>query len=445
MTDVDVAVIGAGLSGLIAARELEQSGASVLVIEGADRVGGKVLTSNVGSDHVDLGAHWMGPKHHRLWSLARQLGVQRRTQPLRGRQLMKVGGRQVDFRAGLPALGALTLADIAIGRTRLWWEYRNADFDMPASTSWSDMSGTDLGRRLFRTSAGRDIFRQTIELLLGAHPDDISALHLLQYIKAGGGIQFLSAFKDGAQHEFFVGGAQQLCIKLAESLSAEVVLGHQVDSVSQDSSEVVIRTGERSWTSRKAILAVAPPMLAGIAFTPALPPAITHHAHNSRLGAYSKFVAVFDIPWWRDQGLSGNAVLTDGPLRMIVDGAAESGRGILIGFSVANEAAHLSTLPETERRSIALRAFASVFGPAALAPVDFIDVHWSQDHFAKGAPAAFLPPHAAPSTFPPPPDRHLFWAGTDVAVAYNGYLEGAIESGMRAAEEALAALPEFAA
>ena len=207
----------------------------------------------------------------------------------------------------------------------------------------------------------------------------------------------------------------------------------------------MIRAGERSWTSRRAIFAVAPPKLTDIAFTPALPPAITQYARESKLGAYSKFVAIFDTPWWQDQGLSGIAHVTDGPLRMIVDGAAESGRGILIGFSVANEAAQLSTLPEAERRSAALQALASVFGPAALTPIDLIDFHWNQDHFAQGAPAAFLPPDAAASaTLPPPPNQHLFWAGTDVAVAYNGYLEGAIESGMRAAEEALATLPEYA-
>jgi monoamine oxidase len=442
MPDVDVAVIGAGLSGLIAARELESAGVSVVVIEGADRIGGKLLTVTVGPDHVDLGAHWVGPTHHRVWSLARQLGVERQAQPLEGKQLMKVGDQLVDFKAGLPALGALTLADIALGRIKLWWEYRNADFDAQTSTSWADRSGTDLGRRLFRTSVARDIFRQSIELMLGVHPDDVSALHLLQYIKAGGGTLFLSSFKGGAQQEFFVGGAQQLSTKLADSLASEVVLGHQVDSVSQDASGVVIRAGERSWTARKAIFAVAPPMLDSIDFTPTLAPAIARYARDSKLGAYSKFVAVFDTPWWRDQGLSGIAQLTDGPLRMIVDGAAQSGRGILIGFSVANEAAHLSALPEAERRSIALRALASVFGPAALEPIDYIDFHWSQDHFAQGAPAAFLPPHAAASTLPPRPDQNLFWAGTDIAVAYNGYLEGAIESGMRAAEEALAALPE---
>ena len=289
------------------------------------------------------------------------------------------------------------------------------------------------------------MFRLSVELLLGAHPDDISALHLLQYLKSGGGLLFLSAFKGGAQDEFFVGGAQQLVTRLAESLAAEVVLGHQVDAVSQDASGVVIRAGGRSWTARRAIFAVAPPKLTDIAFTPSLPSAITRYAQASKLGAYSKFVAVYDTPWWQDEGLSGIAHVTDGPLRMIVDGAAESGRGILIGFSVANEAARLGALPEAERRSAALEALASVFGPAALKPIDFVDFHWKQEHFAQGAPAAFLPPDVDSASFPPRPDQHLFWAGTDVAVEYNGYLEGAIESGMRAADEALATLQEYAA
>ena len=161
MTDVDVAVIGAGLSGLTAARELEQSGASVLVIEGADRVGGKVLNSAIGPDHVDLGAHWMGPEHHRLWSLARQLGVQRK-------HLFKVGGRVADYKAGIPAVGLLTLADVAVGYLRLWWQYRNADFDAPSLTPWSDRSGTDLGRRVFRTADARDMFRLSVRTAVGS-------------------------------------------------------------------------------------------------------------------------------------------------------------------------------------------------------------------------------------------------------------------------------------
>ena len=193
----------------------------------------------------------------------------------------------------------------------------------------------------------------------------------------------MSAFKDGAQHEFFVGGAQQLCTKLAESLASEVALGHEVDSVSQVNSGVVIRAGERSWTSRRAIFAVAPPKLTDIAFTPALPPAITQYARESKLGAYSKFVAIFDTPWWQDQGLSGIAHVTDGPLRMIVDGAAESGRGILIGFSVANEAAQLSTLP---RGRATFRSTAGArFGVRARRP----DTH--RPHRLSLEPGSFRP------------------------------------------------------
>ena len=100
-----------------------------------------MLTSAIGPDHVDLGAHWMGPKHHRLWSLARQLGVQRRAQPLQGRQLFKVGGRVADYKAGIPAVGLLTLADVAVGYLRLWRHYRHADFDVRSSSPWSEQVG----------------------------------------------------------------------------------------------------------------------------------------------------------------------------------------------------------------------------------------------------------------------------------------------------------------
>src|SRR5436305_3752650 len=334
--DVDVVVVGAGLSGLCAARALERAGRSVVVLEANDRVGGKMRTERVGIDHVDLGAHWIGPGQDRIAALGRELGVPTTPQPLDGRTVLLAGGRRREYRGAIPLLSPLVGADVCLGSLRLWWMHRRLGFDgspaEPRRVELDVMMLRQLRNRAYHTEAARYLFEMTLGLLLGAQSDELSALYALAFLESGGGLRRMSAFKDGAQQDYFVGGSQQLCERLAQMLVRPVALRTPVVAVAQDRDGVLVRGELREHRARHCVLAIPPPMVASIAFTPTLPADRNAFLKRKRLGAYAKAVAVYERQWWREQRLNGIALATEGPLQMVVDGAAESDRGILVGF-----------------------------------------------------------------------------------------------------------------
>ncbi|MBB5916798.1 monoamine oxidase [Nocardia transvalensis] len=434
MYDADVIVVGAGLAGLVAARELERTGLDVLVVEAADRVGGKTLTAHIGDDHVDLGAHWIGPRQARIIALAAELEVPTRPQPVTGKNVLRVNGRRHVFRGSVPALNPVTLSDLSVGAFRLWRAHRRAGFRAAAAGPVDSQTAAELARQVFHTRDARALVNMFTGLLLGADLEDVSAAYLLAYLRSGGGVRFLSEFKGGAQQDFFVGGAQQLCERIAARLRCPVATGTRVTGVVQDDDGVTVHAGESAWRARRCVMAMAPPLLTRIGFTPALTQALDRLSRQTRLGSYSKYVAVYERPWWREQGYSGIGFATDGPLQMVVDGCADSGRGILVGFSTGASARRMAALDAADRRAAAVDAMAELLGPEAAAATDFFEIEWADVPLIEGGPVAFVPSGAGlPEHFPPPPHQHVHWAGTDYAVRNNGYLDGAIESGERAA------------
>jgi monoamine oxidase len=442
--DADVVVVGAGISGLCAARALERAGRSVVVLEATDRVGGKMRTELVGPDRIDVGAHWIGPGQDRIAALGRELGVPTSPQPLAGRTVLFAAGRRREYRGTIPLLSPPVGADIGLGTLRLWWGHRRLGFDGSRTdhrrVELDAMTLRRLRDRVYRTETARDLFEMTLGLMLGAQSDELSALYALAFFESGGGLTRMTAFKDGAQQDYFVGGAQQLCDRLAQALARSVELCAPVLAVAQDSDGVLVRSGRGERRARHCVLAIPPPMAAAIAFTPSLPADRSVFLKRSRLGAYTKAVAVYERPWWRERGLNGIALATDGPVQMIVDGAAESDRGILVGFITGSAAREFSALDAEGRRRTAVEAFTHLLGPAASEPIDYLDFAWAEQAWFLGAPVAHPEPGALvwQGDLPRAPVGRLHWAASDLARVNNAYMDGAIESGERTATEIIA-------
>jgi monoamine oxidase len=125
------------------------------------------------------------------------------------------------------------------------------------------------------------------------------------------------------------------------------------------------------------------------------------------------------------------------------DSSPRSGNpGVLLGFIGGDEARGFIRLSAAERKRAALASLARSFGPRALEPIDYLEMDWASEAYSRGCPVAFAPPGVL-TTYGAAlrePVGRIHWAGTETSTYWNGYMDGAIRAGERAAREVLAAL-----
>jgi monoamine oxidase len=132
-----------------------------------------------------------------------------------------------------------------------------------------------------------------------------------------------------------------------------------------------------------------------------------------------------------------------GPVKATFDTSpADGSRGIMMGFIGGREARTWEERTAAERRTAALQNFADFFGPAALSPQEVIEINWSAEQWNRGCPVAVLGPGTLTEfgDVLRQPVGRIHWAGTETATYWNGYMDGAVRSGERAASEVLALL-----
>ncbi|MBA2538182.1 MAG: FAD-dependent oxidoreductase [Deltaproteobacteria bacterium] len=409
---IDALVVGAGLSGLVCATRLVDAGASVLVVDARDRVGGRLLTGTIAGRPIDLGGQWMSVGQPRLAALATKLGVASVPQARDGNALF-----------GLPPRGMLSRLATAFAQWRLARRIEHISHAPPRDAH--DLSLAAWLAEHTSNPTARALIAMHAELVFAADPASLSLLHYLRTFAATGGFAPRGPDLPGGGREHrFVGGAQTLATKLAERVP--VRLATPVRSlVAGDAVEVVTDTG--GLAARRVVVAMPPQLARRIegAF-PAAPSAA------SVSGPVVKCFAAYDRPFWRDDGWSGEAYRPDGTVRATV--ALEA---ILLAFVVGPVAAGWSARDPDERRAEVLGALTEQFGDRAATPLDYLEVDWGIDPWSAGCVAS-LPPGALAVTRREPHGR-IHFAGTETAEAWPGYMEGAIEAGERAAREILEA------
>jgi monoamine oxidase len=446
--DADVVVVGAGLAGLAAARAVVSAGASVVVLEARDRVGGRVHDVEVTPGCVvEVGGQWIGPSQQAVRGLVRELGLSLTPTYDAGEHLVSLGGRLKRWRGRTPPLHPAALAEVAVTIARLERLARSVD----AASPWASPGASRLDAQTFASWLGavrsRDAQRfltLATRAVFAAEPAQLSLLHVLAYVRSGGGFEALISTAGGAQQDRVVGGTAQLAAGLARSLGTAVRPASPVEAVRWSVSGGVSVSGAWGSVSARRCIVALPPALAGrLRWEPGLPVHRDLLTQRLPMGAVIKCHLVYDEPFWRRDGLSGQCYTADGGFSFTFDTTPVGCTGgVLVVFLEGAEAVAASGRGPAGLRSDLVASLERYLGPRVRSVEAFHAMDWSAEPFTRGCYGAHAPPGVLSSLGPAlrAPVGPLHWAGAETASEHTGYMDGALSSGARAAAEALAAL-----
>jgi monoamine oxidase len=449
----DVCVVGAGLAGLTTARQLVRAGRDVVVLEARNRVGGRTLNETVAPGVItEVGGQYVGPSQDRIMALAQAVGVDTFPTYNEGNNVLVLGGQRSlypaspglsdnpDFQAAVAAAGPLDQMAADVGVKAPW--------KAPRANEWDGQTLAQYRDGQIASQGGRALFDVAARAIWGAEPDELSLLYALFYTAAAGNPSTPGSFLrliatgGGAQESRFVGGSQRVSLAVAKKLGSRVVLGAPVREIQRASGVVAVIADGVEVRASRAVVAIPPVLAAKIRFTPALPSGKARLLKSIVPGNLKKWEAIYDRPFWRDAGLSGQGVSDAGPANTTFDNSPPQGTpGIVFGFVGGNSAAGIGNNAAAHRAALTDN-LATFFGDEARNMANYLEKDWSAEAWTRGCPVGHIGRNVL-STLGPQlrkPVGTVHFAGTETADYWFGYMDGAVRSGERVAREVLARL-----
>ncbi len=395
MTDVDVVVVGAGVTGLTVANRLHAAGRSVLVLEARDRVGGRLLTEDVDGVRLEVGGQWVSPDQTALLALIDELNLEMYSRYRAGDSIY-IGrdGVRRTFEGDRFPVSETTAAEVE----RLVKELDGLAAQMDPLEPWEHPDAEALDRISFAAWLAEQTddpeARDNVGLYVGpamltkpAH--SFSALSAVLMAASAGGFSHL-VDADFILDRRVVGGLQRVPLALASRLpEGSVHLAEAVTKIEWTDGGATVSTGRGGYRARNVVLAVPPTLVSRVQYVPALPPVQAQMRQHISFGLVIKLHVTYATPFWRDLGLSGTAFSPYSLVHEAYDNTNEDvegeTRGTLVGFVSDVKADSLLALdPESRRREV-LEALAAYYGEQALTPVHYYESPWMADEWTVGA------------------------------------------------------------
>ncbi|XP_061182075.1 amine oxidase [flavin-containing] A-like isoform X2 [Saccostrea echinata] len=370
---------------------------------------------------------------------------------------MQLGSDKISsYSSDIPSLSPLALIDLQKLMFKLEWMRKQVDirdpYQSPYGAEWDSMTMDTFINKQLWTKGAKDSIESACRCVLGVELSQISVLYFISYVSAAGGLKNLvEATEYTAQEYKIVGGAQQISQKLAASLPPSCVqLQQPVSKIRQQENGVFVTTEKGDvYSCDRLVLAIPPNMTKRIQFDPILPFSRRELTKRMPAGDLTKIIVTYREAFWRKAGLSGEFVTNGGPsvstecdrgpLCIVYDATSARGNAAIVAFLGGAPAIQWRNQKEEDRRSAVLKSLSDFLGPEALNYLDYAEKDWGVEPYNEGSPVCTVGPGAMAyfSKGLRLPFNRIHFAGSESATAWCGYMSGAVQSGLRAANEVL--------
>lgn len=425
------------------------------MLEARDRVGGRTFTKRDDSvGYVDLGGSYVGPSQNHLFRLSKELGIENYKIEEKEKLLYYSKGKRYPYVASSSISFWNPIVQMDVNNFLRTVDKMGEEipvdepWNAPHADEWDTTTYHEFVDKICYTKQGRAIGKLIVELALTSSEYECSLLWALWYIKLCQGTLRMMNASNGGQERKFIGGSQQITERIAARLGEAVRLKSPVAYISQLADGVMVKTLNGDiYRANYIIMAIPPVLQMKIHYEPPLSPIRNQMIQRCPMGSVMKCLLYYRTPFWKPKGFCGSSLIDfdeENPIAGTFDDTKPDGNfPAIVGFVATDRVRSLSMRKKEERKQIFAKCLANVFGlKEFLEPIHYEEHNWMSEQYSGGCFPAMFPPGFLTryGKILREPVGRMYFAGTETATTWTGYMEGAIQAGERAAREVLHAM-----